>query len=162
MTLSTWFQPLADSALSAQLADSAWLFPAIESLHVLAIALVVGSIALVDLRLLGLVQRARPASAVIRELLPWTWLAFAAAVPTGLLLFAAKPVGYADSNLFRFKLLAIALAGLNMLVFHLSTQRRMADWDTGQPVMAARLAGALSLTLWLAVVLLGRWIGFEK
>lgn len=153
---------VADSALGQQMAESAWLFPTVETLHVLAVALVFGSIATVDLRLLGWAQRGRRVSEVIGELLPWTWGAFAVAVPTGLLMFMAKPEAYFNSGPLRLKLLAIVLAGVNMAVFHVLTQRHMAEWDTGRPARGARIAGALSVLLWLSVVLLGRWIGFVK
>lgn len=160
--LTPGLEALRDSAFGTWMAESAWAFPALETVHVLAIALVVGTIAQVDLRLLGLVQRQRPVRAVIAELLPYTWAAFALAVPTGLALFSARPVAYLAGWPMRLKLLALLLAGLNMLVFHLVTQRGIAAWDQGRPAPAARLAGALSLLLWVAVVLLGRWIGFVK
>ena len=82
---------LQNSGVGTAIRESTWLFPTIETLHVLCIVLVVGTIMIVDLRLLGLASRERAASAVIREMLPWTWGAFALAAVTGGLLFPRPP-----------------------------------------------------------------------
>jgi len=78
-----------------------------------------------------------------------------------MLLFASNAVSYAHNTQFQFKLALIVLAGLNMAVFHLSVYRRVAEWDEQHPPpLAARPAGVISLVLWIAVIFLGRWVGF--
>ena len=146
---------------SVFLQESAWAFPTIESIHVIAIALVVGTIAIVDLRLLALASVGRAYTELSRDVLPWTWGAFAIAATTGTLMFISQPVAYFANTAFRIKLSVLLLAGINMLVFQLITQRGVAKWDHGTTVpLSGKVAGALSLALWIAVVFFGRRIGF--
>jgi hypothetical protein len=158
---------LHDSALAGAIrgdnADdgSGWLFPWIETVHVLAVAVVFGSVLTVDLRLLGLSSRSTTVSGLAREVLPFTWAAFVVAAISGTLLFISKAPVYFGTVQFQVKFLLMALAGLNMLVFHFGPYRRVADWDLRlPPPPQARLAGLLSLALWVGVVFMGRWIGF--
>jgi hypothetical protein len=156
--LLTWLEA---TQLSLFIRESAWAFPTIEAVHVIALALVVGTIAIVDLRLLGLASTAQSVSGLCQEVLPWTWGAFILAVTTGALMFASHASGYFGNTAFRIKLLLLAAAGVNMLVFQLMTYRGVARWDGDAALpLPARLAGAISLTCWVAVVFFGRWIGF--
>jgi hypothetical protein len=143
------------------ISESSWLFPGIESVHVIAITLVVGSITMVDLRLLGINLRERPVGELIAEVLPWTWASFAVAVCSGSLLFSSNATKYWGIVPFRVKMLLLALAGLNMLVFHATIHRSVHMWG-GQPnsPWPAKISGGLSLALWVGVVTMGRWIGF--
>ena len=127
-----WATSLQDLNFSTQIRESVWMFPTIETVHVFALVLVVGSIMTVDLRLLGLANKERPFSQVASEMLPWTWAAFGVA----------------------------ALAGVNMVLFHWLGVRRLATWDHRQPPWSAKLAGGASLLLWTTIVAAGRWIGF--
>jgi len=138
-----------------------WAFTTVELVHVLAISLVVGSIAIVDLRLLGLARTKRPFSELAGAVLPFTWAAFVLAVLAGSLLFISQATAYFTNTMFRIKILMIVLAGINMLIFELITVRGVQDWDRKRiPAPAARLAGGLSLTCWVLVVIFGRWTGF--
>jgi hypothetical protein len=143
-----------------QIRESDWLFPTIETVHVFALVLVVGSIITVDLRLLGLANRDRPFSQLAREMLPWTWSAFVVAASAGVLMFSSKAVVYFSNIPFRLKMLCLLLAGMNMLWFHWAGTRRLAAWDASMPPPRARFAGAASLLLWSSIVAAGRWIGF--
>lgn len=161
MEVSTIIQSIHDSPLSNAIRQVGVLFPALESLHVIGLALVVGTIAIVDLRLIGYAAHRPSAYRLVRELLPFTWGAFALTVCTGLLMFASKAVDYAANSLFLWKMLVLMLAGANMAVFHLGAYRRIEEWDTAlPPPMAARMAGLSSLLLWTITIVLGRWIGF--
>ena len=143
------------------IADSPWLFPTIESLHVLALTLVVGSIAVVDLRLIGVRAAWWRATTLSGHLLPFTWAAFALAALTGGLLFCSQATTYYGNLPFRLKLVMLAVAGLNMASFHLVSYRHVARWDeAGRPPTGARIAGVLSICIWASVVFLGRWIAF--
>jgi len=140
---------------------SLYLFPLIESIHVVAFATVVGSITYVDLRLLGLTSRARPISALIDEVLPLTWSAFALAVLSGAALFSANAPTYFENYAFRLKMMQILLAGINMIVFHTMTYRNVEQWDSIlPPPWAVRLAGVVSIVLWIGSITCGRLIGF--
>jgi hypothetical protein len=152
-----WLQNLS---FPTEIRESVWLFPTIETVHVFAVVLVVGSIMTVDLRLLGLGNRDRPFTDVANEALPWTWSAFALAAIAGSLLFSSKAVTYYGDIPFRLKMACLLLAGINMGVFHLLGTRQLAAWDRGTAPFAAKFAGGASLSLWIVIVGAGRWIGF--
>jgi hypothetical protein len=159
--IEAFCQWLHDTTWAETVRANELLFPTFESLHVLAITLVLGSIAVVDLRLLGFASRGRPITQLLREVLPVTWVAFAVAVISGGTLFASNAVEYAHNRPFQMKMLLMLLAGLNMLVFHFVTYRGIGQWDqTIPPPTRARIAGAISITLWIGIVAFGRWIGF--
>jgi hypothetical protein len=159
--LQSFFQWLYDTPLAEAIRSNEMLFPWIESIHVLAITLVLGSIAVVDLRLLGIASRSRPVTRLIREVLPVTWCAFAVAVLSGGTLFTSNAVEYAKNLPFQMKMVLMALAGVNMLAFHLVTYRSVAQWDEAPATPpAARVAGGVSIGLWIGIVAFGRWIGF--
>jgi hypothetical protein len=150
-----------ETAFAEAVRESSWIFPAFESIHVVAIVLVLGSIAWLDLRLVGLTSRGRAVSEVSNEMLPWTWASFVVATVFGLLLFASKPVAYVGMAFFDVKMVLILLAGLNMLYFENVVFKTVANWDRDPiPPANARFAGGLSLAFWLSVVICGRLIGF--
>jgi uncharacterized membrane protein len=151
---------LEQMPLSVAIAKSAWLFPIIETLHVLAFSIVVGSIAMLDMRLLGVGFMSRSITDLMRSVLPWTWSGFGAAASCGLLLFSSKASTYYPNLPFRIKMLCLVLAAANMLVFHLVNARGIGAWDVGAPPLRVRATGAASLSLWVAIVAAGRWIGF--
>lgn len=154
-------QQLSSTPFAVAISHGATLFPWLECIHVLAITLVVGTIAIVDLRLLGYPAHRRSAGRLIVELLPYTWVAFGIAVITGALMFASNAISYAHNVQFQLKLALILLAGINMAAFHSSAYRKIVEWDElHPPPPAARLAGAASLFLWTGVIFLGRWVGF--
>lgn len=152
---------LESTPLAVAISESSWLFPGIESVHVLAITMVVGSITMVDLRLLDVNLRDRPVGELIHEVLPWTWTSFVVAVCSGSLLFSSNATHYWGTVPFRAKMLLLILAGINMLVFHATIHRSVEVWGrrTRTP-RAAKISGGVSLGLWIGVVTLGRWIGF--
>jgi len=153
-----WLQA---TAVATTISENEIIFPWIESVHVLAIVLVVGTISIVDLRLLGVASRDRTVSRLMADVLPFTWGAFAIAAITGSLMFSSDAVHYAHNFYFRGKLVLLALAGLNMVVFHLFGIGDVARWGAGGPTpLAARAAATVSLLVWIAVVAFGRGIGF--
>jgi hypothetical protein len=126
----------------------------------MALTIVFGSIAMVDLRLLGIASRNSSVSRLSDEVLPWTWAAWCAAAVFGTLMFIAKATTYAGNLQFRLKFVCMGLAALNMLIFKFGAYRHVDRWDSGVPPASAKLAGGLSLALWIGVVFFGRWIGF--
>jgi hypothetical protein len=154
-------QWLENTPLGAFMAQSTWAFPTVESIHVFALTVVVGTIAIVDLRLLGAASLNRAVSTLSDDVLPITWTCFVLAAITGGLMFSSKATHYLDNWPFRIKMILLALAGANMLIFHFKTYASVAQWDgDARAPSAARLAGALSLAFWIGVVVFGRWIGF--
>jgi hypothetical protein len=162
MSTQSILESIQSSALAAWMRETNPAMQVVEATHVLAAVLVLGTVLIVDLRLLGLADSSRAATRVGRETLPLTWLAFGVAVVTGTLMFTTSAPAYFANAAFQLKALALLAAGLNMAVFQLVTARRMAAWDRAEPPRAARIAGLASVLLWAAVVLLGRWIGFTK
>lgn len=161
MAFESFTAPIENSAIGTVMRESAIAFPIVESFHVLALVLVVGSIMLVDLRLLGVAGRTQPFSRLAGDLLPWTWVAFLCAVVTGSLLFSGQAGTYANNTMFKLKLVVLALAGLNMAGFHVFAARTLTNWDdAAKTPWAAKLSGALSMVFWISIVALGRWIGF--
>jgi hypothetical protein len=148
------------AAMRGETPGTEWLFPIIETLHVMSLTLVVGSIAMVDLRLLSLASRNSSISRLSDEVLPWTWTAWCAAAVFGALMFMSKADTYAGNLQFRLKFACMGLAALNMLIFRFGAYRHVARWDSGETPMSAKVAGALSLSLWIGVVFFGRWVGF--
>lgn len=105
---------------------SSWAFPAVETIHLPAMILLVGSITVFDLRLLGFALKREPVSQLAERLLPFTWTAFGVMALTGSLLFTSDAViKYCPNPAFRIKLLLILLAGINMSVFHFTIYRNV-------------------------------------
>ena len=130
--------------------EGAYLFPTLESVHVVAITLVVGTILIVDLRLLGVASHDKALRRLTDEVLPYTWAFFGLAALSGGLLFISRATVYAQAVPFQLKFVCMALAGLNMLAFHFR-----APSPAGE-----KISGAASLILWLSIVVFGRWTGF--
>jgi hypothetical protein len=152
-------QWLDQSAVGMAIRQSLWLFPAIETVHLLGMAALVGTIGVLDLRLLGWVARGRPVSEMAGRLIPFAWLGFVAQVITGALLFSSEAVKIYGNPAFRLKMLL--LAGLQALIFQTVISGKLAAWDEREslPVLA-KVAGLSSLLLWVAIVTAGRFIGF--
>lgn len=137
-----------------------WWFPLLESIHVLSAAFVVGSILMVDLRLLGVAARSYSVRCISTELVPWTWMAFAVATITGAGLFITRASSYIGNRAMQAKVALLLLAGVNMLILHFVAFRSIERWDAGATTSgAAKAAGSVSILLWIGVMLSGRWVG---
>ncbi len=162
MSLLPFCQWLADTRGSIALHESLYMYPLVESVHVLTLCLFVGMSVLLDLRLLGLTLRRVPVSEVTERLLPWMIAGFVVMVVTGILLFYAIPVRSYQNVFFRLKLVALALAGLNAWVFHSGIHKHVREWDLVDRAPAkARAAGVASLVLWAVIVVCGRMIAYN-
>ena len=154
-------QWLDQTAVGSTIRQSLWLFPAIETVHLLGMAALVGTITVLDLRLLGWAMPQRRVSEVVARLLPWAWLGFGVQVVTGVLLFSSEAVKIYGNPAFRLKMLLLLLAGIQALLFQTVVSRKLPTWDDrpALPVMA-KVMGMISILLWLAIVTAGRFIGF--
>ena len=147
---------------SIALHESLWVYPLVESVHVLTLCLFVGLAAMLDLRLLGITMRGTRVSEVVSQLLPWMTAGFGIMVLSGAALFYAIPVKTYLNIFFRLKVLMLVLAGLNAWVFHRSVYRRVAEWDVGAAIpKAAKVTAGLSLALWVGIVFAGRMIAYN-
>jgi len=161
-TLLAFFQRMGDSSWSTGLHESRYAYDLIESVHVWALCLFFGLAVMFDFRLLGWTMKSVPVSEVARRLLPWTAVGFMIMVISGALLFSAIPLRSYQNIFFRAKMIMLLLAGLNVWIFHSGVYRRVTTWDVENlPPKAARVAGALSLVLWVCIVLSGRMIAYN-
>ena len=162
MSLLGFCEWLARTEWSIALHESLYLYPLVETTHVLALLLFVGTVSFVDLRLLGWVFRDVPVSEVTARLLPWSVAGFAISVATGLLLFYAIPVRTYQSLFFRIKVLMLLAAGVNAALFQRATRNGALAWDRDPtPPLRARVAGAVSLVAWATVIVMGRMIAYN-
>jgi hypothetical protein len=162
MTLAGFCQWLQDTSWGTGIRESVWVFPIIEGTHVLALALSVGVLVVVDLRLAGVLMRRQPVSRISSQLMPWSLAGFAVMFFTGVLLFWSQALKAYGSIFFRIKLSLLLLAGINALVFELTLRRSVAEWDTAEtPPFRARLAGVLGIVLWAGVIAAGRTMAYN-
>jgi hypothetical protein len=150
---------LEGSGLGRAMREWLWLYPGIEVVHIVGIALLFGSIAVLDLRLLGL-SRSIPVRRLAAHVLPWTAASFLLIVPSGLMMFTAHASEFVSSPVFVIKMGLILAAGVNAALFHSTAFRASATWDTAAPPGAARAFAALSLLLWIAVIACGRLLAY--
>ena len=152
---------LEASSIAARIRNSFYLFPLIESSHVIGLTMVFGTIAIIDLRLLGIASTRRPFTLIAADILKWTWAAFALTVTTGLLMFMTNAAVYYHNFYFRSKMAMLALAGINIVIFELTAARSVHRWDKDAAApLAGRTVAAVSLLIWIGIIVLGRWIGF--
>ena len=162
MSLLAFCEWLAATGGSIALHESMYMYPIVESSHVLALTLFVGFAVILDLRLLGLILKQVPVSQVADRLLPWTIVGFIVMNVTGVLLFYAIPIRTYQSIFFRAKVIFLILAGLNVWFFHSRIYQRIAEWDHAIITpRAARRAGLASLILWGAIIVSGRMIAYN-
>ena len=152
------------SAFAQAMRDSLWLYPAVLFAHILGIALLFGSIAVLDLRLIGIWKKA-PVKALAAQVLPWSAGSFLLILPSGLAMFAANATELIASPVLAVKMGLIMAAGVNAAIFHTVTFPSVSVWDAPEmralgPPPSARLAGALSLALWTSVIACGLTLAY--
>ena len=155
-----WLVWLETSGLATAMRQSDWLYPIVEIVHILGFVLLVGSVAMFDLRLLG-ISPMLPVAGMARHLLRWSIGSLVLVVPSGLLMFAAHATEFIDNPAFRVKLALLTAAAINAIVFHRTTFNSVADWNTDAPIpAAARAAAGVSLAVWVGVICCGRLIAY--
>ena len=163
MSLFEICQWLQETPLSLSIRESILAFPVIEGLHLLGISVSAGLIAISDLRMMGLILKKESASDVFHQLIPWITAGFAMMIVTGTLLFVSEPVKCYENISFRFKVLFLFVAGINILIFHSSKiYRHMHEWEWAEhPPRAAKMAGWISLISWGIVIIAGRTTAYN-
>ena len=152
-----WLEGLA---WTTAIRESAWGYPIIETAHVASMAAFAGLVIMMDLRLVGLAFTHAPLTQIQRRLFPWQMTGLVPSTATGLLLCCVDPLRYYGNVFFRVKLVLLALAAVNALAFHVRIYQKARDEDP-QVTATARLAGAVSLLLWCAIIVSGRLIAFN-
>jgi hypothetical protein len=156
---------LEQSALATALRDSLWLYPSLEIVHIVGIGLLFGSIAVLDLRLLGFSKTRISVRRLGWLVLPWAAASFLLIVPSGLLMFAAYASDFLADSIFVIKMCLIMAAGVNAALFHTIAMRTADVWDTEEmkdlrPPPSVRVAGAVSLLIWISVISCGRLLAY--
>ncbi len=153
---------LASTNWSIALHESLYLYPLVETTHVLALMLFVGTVTFVDLRLLGWVFREVPVSEMTGRLIPWTIGGFIIVVSSGALLFYAIPIRTYLSIFFRIKMIMLMAVGINTALFHRHMNRSEIAWDRDpSPPRRARVTAAVSLCAWATIIVAGRMIAYN-
>lgn len=152
---------LADTPWSIALHESLYMYAITESTHVISIMLFVGTIAMVDLRLLGISYNNVPVSQMLSRMLPWTVAGFVLLVITGAMLFLAIPIRTYHSLWFRLKCLMILIAAVNIAIFTFRVERDKAAWDLGAVPRKSKISAAISLSAWACVIVFGRLIAYN-
>jgi len=154
MSLYPWFEALEATPVGDGIKESVWLFPVIESVHLLALAMLGGAILMLDLRLLGVGLTSQKTSTVERAARPWLIGALLTMIVTGALLGTSEALKLYDKQAFWVKMAALAVA----VVYTFAVQIPLASRD---PRLIAKPLAVISLALWLTVAIAGRWIGFS-
>jgi len=161
MSILSICQWLQDTNIGTSIRESIWVFPIIETIHVLALSISVGLLLVSDLRLMGYVMKSRPASEVYEQIKPWMFIGFAIMVITGVFLFWCQAVKAYNSIFFRTKVVLLIVAAINAIAFERGIYRKVSKWDNALvPPMEARVAGWASLILWAAIITCGRTMAY--
>lgn len=162
MSLLAFCKWLETTDNSIALRESLFMYPLVESSHVMFLLLFVGLTVMLDLRLLGIALRNLPVSELVDRILPWVRAGFAVMIFTGVLLFYAIPVRTYQSVWFRAKMIMLVLAAFNIWYFHYRVYPKRAGWDTDpRPPWTVRRAGLASLLLWAGIIVAGRFIAYN-
>jgi hypothetical protein len=152
--------PVEALAIAKAMREWLWLYPSVEIAHIVGITILVGSVAMFDLRVLGL-SKAIPVRALSRHLLPWSLAALFLIVPTGLMMFSAHASDFLGNRAFQLKMALLLAAGMNAAFFRTGPYQTVKAWDVGVPApTAAKLSVALSLLLWVAIISCGRLLAY--
>jgi hypothetical protein len=156
-SLALW---LESTAVSKAVTHYSWIWPACETLHFVGLALLIGNVGLLDLRMLGVAKRLPVAP--LARLVRWGVLGFVINLLTGIVFFVGAPSQYVNNIAFQYKLLFIALGGANLVVFNVSgVARRVGVLGPGDDApAAAKIMAAASLFLWVGVMFWGRMLPF--
>ncbi|HTE41730.1 MAG TPA: DUF6644 family protein [Steroidobacteraceae bacterium] len=163
-TLNSLHVPITEFGVNSGIhafMNSAWAWPAMESLHFLGLSLLMGTVGIFDLRMLGLARSI--SMAALHKLVPWGVAGYCVNVSSGFLFFVSDPTQYLYNPAFQLKVLCMFIAGVNMVVFYLTTAKQIKASDAGDfAPLNARIIAAISLAAWSSVIVFGRLITFHR
>jgi len=146
--------------LAVAMRHDLWLYPIVEIFHIVGFVTLVGSIIVLDLRLLGL-SKTLPVQQLARHVLPWSFGALLVIVPSGLLMFVAHAGDLIGNTAFITKMSLLFCAGINAALFHAGTYHNVAAWDQDTAIpLTAKLHAAASLLIWISVLACGRLLAY--
>ena len=154
---------LANTPISMVIQTVSWIIPMVQSIHIMAVTIVVGSVLMVDMKLLGVVGRGSPISGATRRYLPWIWVALVVLLLTGSILTMAEPRRELINNVFRLKMALILIVCAVTGAFQLAVSRNASAWgETPSNQWSARLLAIGTLAVWIAIIFCGRWIAYVE
>jgi hypothetical protein len=158
--VQAWLRWLENTSAAVTVRESAWLYPAVETVHIIGFVVLVGAAVMFDLRLLG-ASRELPVSDTARHLLHWSRAALLVVVPSGLLLFMSSATALSVNPAFRLKLVLLAAAGVNAYAFHRWPFKTVTEWNRELPAPTrAKISAVVSLVLWVSIISCGRFIAY--
>jgi hypothetical protein len=154
---STWLSATPPSLI---IQNNFWVIPTVQSIHILAICVVISSALMINLRLVGVVGRADPVASFARRYLPWTWTALVILLTTGAILVVGEPDRTVGNTIFWSKMALVSAGVILGLVFMIPIRKNPAFWESAGNGLQAKLLGVVSLAVWVAVIFCGRWIAY--
>lgn len=140
-----------------------WIIPVVQSIHIMAVTVIVGSVLSVDMKLLGVVGRGTPISGTTRRFLPWIWVTLVVLLLTGATLTSAEPRRELLNWVFQLKMLLLVLVCAVTGAFQIAVSRNAVAWgDTPSHQWQARMLAIGTLAIWIGIIFCGRWIGYVE
>lgn len=155
----TW---VVDTRFSLFLQSELWVIPTLQTIHILCVAIVFTAAAMLDLRLLGMIARGQSVVALGRRFLPAAWIALVVLATTGALLIVAEPARSLLARPFQLKMLLLVGVIVLTILFQRSVAAKASRWDASPGVWSAKLTAVVSLGLWIAIIIAGRWIAYAE
>jgi len=149
---------LSNTSLSLTIQTVMWIIPAVQTVHILCVAVVMSSMAMLDLRLVGMAGKRRSVSQMVSRLVPWVWGALPVLLTTGVILIVGEPSRELLNPYFRAKMAMLATVIVITLVVERKNAKDPDYWESRGP--AAALTGLASLLLWVGIITAGRWIAY--
>lgn len=161
MTFHALCEQLSTTPFSMLLQNITWIIPMTQSVHIVCIAIVIGSAAMIDLRILGVSGRSQSVSGMSNRLLPWIWVSLIILLATGAILAIAEPIRSLENPAFQAKMLMLGCAAFLTLYFQRALSTDHAFWElTPTRRVTAKMAAVVSLVLWIGIIFAGRWIAY--
>lgn len=148
---------LSNTPISLKIQTVLWIIPAVQTVHILCVSIVISTMAMLDLRLLGVTGRSQPVSSAVSRWVPWVWGTLPVMLLTGCILIVGEPTRELMNPYFRAKMAMLAAVVVITLIVHLRS-KDAAYWESRS--IAAKFAGSVSLLLWVAIIAAGRWIAY--
>lgn len=139
-----------------------WVIPTVQTVHILCVAVVITAAAMLDLRLLGLIARGQSLVSLSQRFLPAAWVALVLLAITGSLLIVAEPARSLLALPFQLKMLMLVAVIVLTVIFQKAVSTHASRWDAEPASPAAKMTAVISLGLWLAIIVAGRWIAYAE
>jgi len=149
---------LSNTSLSLTIQTVMWIIPAVQTIHILCVAIVMSCMAMLDLRLIGVAGKRQPISRMVSKFVPWVWGALPVLLTTGIILTIGEPSRELLNPYFRAKMLMLAIVIGITFVVQRQNKKDTSFWELRSGTAA--IAGAFSLLLWVGIITAGRWIAY--